>query len=93
MRLYYLFFSLIKLPDNGRYKYCAKCDRWVSVENEHCDICKACTSKDGRTYVHCSECNKCVKPTYVHCKKCKRCSLPEHHCDGTKYSKVSSKID
>ncbi|XP_058808006.1 rRNA N6-adenosine-methyltransferase ZCCHC4 [Phymastichus coffea] len=72
--------NLVKLPESDGYKYCKRCQRWVSSENKHCKICHSCTSKDGRRYRHCKICQRCVKPTWQHCKKCDRCSLPNHKC-------------
>lgn len=71
--------SKIILPEEG-YKYCKRCDRYVSIENRHCKLCKACTSKDGRRYKHCAKCQRCVKPAWQHCQKCDRCALKEHVC-------------
>ncbi|KAI6241175.1 hypothetical protein M3Y99_00340400 [Aphelenchoides fujianensis] len=64
------------LPVQQGYKFCEKCERYVSAENEHCDECEACTTISGNTYKHCEECAKCVKPSYVHCAPCGRCHLP-----------------
>lgn len=72
--------NLVKLPETSGYKYCKKCQRWVSAENKHCKICHSCTSKDGRRYRHCKMCQRCVKPAWQHCKSCDRCSLPSHKC-------------
>lgn len=70
----------IKLPECDGYKYCKRCQKWVSQENKHCKICKNCTSKDGRRYRHCKLCQRCVKESWVHCKKCDRCALTSHKC-------------
>ncbi|XP_008557635.1 rRNA N6-adenosine-methyltransferase ZCCHC4 [Microplitis demolitor] len=72
--------NLLKLPEDDGYKYCKRCDKWVSVENKHCKLCKTCTSKDGRRYKHCKICNRCVKPAWEHCKKCERCAKVTHTC-------------
>lgn len=72
--------SLLELPVEDGYKYCAKCKKWTSAENKHCKKCKACTSKDGRRYRHCKLCERCVKPTWKHCKVCERCVLEQHTC-------------
>ncbi|KAG2465896.1 ZCHC4 protein, partial [Polypterus senegalus] len=52
----------IILPSDEGYRFCSQCQRYVSSENKHCDICDACPSKDGRQWKHCLQCNKCVKP-------------------------------
>ena len=69
----------ISLPEN-RYKFCVKCNIWVSKLSQHCDKCNTCVSKNGGAYWHCNKCQRCVKSTWKHCKKCKRCALPEHPC-------------
>ncbi|CAB4040171.1 Zinc finger CCHC domain-containing 4 [Paramuricea clavata] len=51
----------IVLPEDEGYRYCEKCERYVSESNVHCELCNDCTSKDGRIWLHCSLCNKCVK--------------------------------
>jgi len=71
--------SLITLPSPD-YRKCDVCDRWVAIENRHCEDCKACTSKDGSTYQHCQSCGKCVKPNRVHCNQCNRCEMLNHLC-------------
>ncbi|RXM27342.1 Tyrosine-protein kinase Tec [Acipenser ruthenus] len=35
----------IVLPAVEGYRFCSLCQRYVSSENKHCDICSACTSK------------------------------------------------
>lgn len=70
----------LELPESDGYRYCKKCERWVSKENKHCKECRECTSKDGRTYRHCKKCKRCVKPNWKHCKKCNRCLLENHKC-------------
>ena len=87
-----LTFSTITLPRHLGYKYCKSCKYWVSNENDHCNICNGCVSKDGRTYVHCHVCRRCVKPTWRHCEKCKRCALPNHRCSLLVFSKVCSHL-
>jgi len=72
--------SKLVLPSSEDYHYCSPCKRWVASSNAHCEKCKACTSKDGRTYVHCNHCQRCVKPSYKHCQACARCKLPDHQC-------------
>ena len=72
--------NLIKLPESDGYKWCKRCQKWVSPENKHCKICKNCTSKDGRRYKHCKKCDRCVKPTWKHCNTCERCALISHKC-------------
>ncbi|KAL3274192.1 hypothetical protein HHI36_015609 [Cryptolaemus montrouzieri] len=79
--------SSIILPADEGYKYCNICDRWVSEENKHCNKCKSCTSKDGRTYLHCNLCKKCVKPSWQHCEKCKRCAQKDHSCEEFPFKK------
>ncbi|XP_050311109.1 rRNA N6-adenosine-methyltransferase ZCCHC4 isoform X1 [Anthonomus grandis grandis] len=71
--------SLVKLP-KGEYKFCKRCDKWVSKENKHCHICEQCTSKNGQTYVHCKQCDRCVKPSWQHCHNCQRCAQVRHQC-------------
>ncbi|XP_064629909.1 rRNA N6-adenosine-methyltransferase ZCCHC4-like [Lineus longissimus] len=70
------------LPEDS-YKLCARCQRYVSKQNVHCDVCDACTSKDGGAYVHCFKCETCVKSSRVHCNKCNCCELPDHSCGRT----------
>jgi hypothetical protein len=72
--------SCVVLPIEDGYKYCELCDRYVANENEHCCLCNACTSKDGRATVHCKRCERCVKATYKHCNKCRVCHLPSARC-------------
>ncbi|XP_022917027.2 rRNA N(6)-adenosine-methyltransferase ZCCHC4 [Onthophagus taurus] len=79
--------SLIQLPKDEGYKYCGKCNRWVSNENKHCNKCNSCTSKDGRTYIHCDKCERCVKPTWIHCKDCNKCALKDHYCGELPFQK------
>lgn len=74
----------IELPSSEGYRFCKKCHRWVSHENQHCNRCKNCPSKNGSTYKHCNLCEICVKPTYVHCNNCWRCTQTENH-DCIKY--------
>lgn len=74
--------SLLKLPVSDGYKYCNRCQKWVSRENKHCKKCKDCTSKDGRRYKHCNLCERCVKPSWKHCNICKRCLLERHKCNN-----------
>nr|XP_053651509.1 rRNA N6-adenosine-methyltransferase ZCCHC4-like [Cherax quadricarinatus] len=71
--------SMFPLPEES-YHLCKVCDRWVSINNQHCDKCNGCMSKDGRTYKHCDGCNKCVKPSWVHCSDCSRCQPHDHRC-------------
>ncbi|CAN7995778.1 unnamed protein product [Ixodes hexagonus] len=71
----------VQLPLD-QYEYCDKCDRWVSVLNKHCNICKDCTSKDGGPYKHCGKCGMCVKESYKHCLRCQKC-LPQGHVCGS----------
>ncbi|XP_033324773.1 rRNA N(6)-adenosine-methyltransferase ZCCHC4 isoform X1 [Megalopta genalis] len=71
---------LFQLPKLDGYKYCKKCQRWVSEENKHCKKCKDCTSKNGSTYIHCNVCERCVKPYWKHCETCKRCIVVQHVC-------------
>merc|ERR1711974_287903 len=72
--------SELVLPSSEGYHHCSPCKRWIASSNTHCEKCKACTSKDGRTYVHCDLCQRCVKPSYKHCQTCARCKLPDHQC-------------
>ncbi|XP_070541295.1 rRNA N(6)-adenosine-methyltransferase ZCCHC4-like [Ptychodera flava] len=68
------------LPEEEGYRFCVKCQRYVSSVNVHCLKCDQCTSKDGRTYTHCDQCSRCVKPGRVHCSSCNQCELPDHVC-------------
>lgn len=79
----------MQLPESEGYKYCEKCERWVSDENKHCDKCGLCTSKDGREYVHCDPCKRCVKNTWSHCDKCKKCAIVGHKCELIAFKNVS----
>lgn len=72
--------QLLELPRSDGYKYCKKCQKWISKENKHCKKCDDCTSKNGLTYEHCDICKRCVKPNWKHCKTCKRCTLIKHSC-------------
>ncbi|XP_026370322.1 rRNA N6-adenosine-methyltransferase ZCCHC4 isoform X2 [Ursus arctos] len=63
-------------------RFCASCQRYVSLENQHCEHCNSCTSKDGRKWNHCFLCKKCVKPSWIHCSICSHCALPDHSCGG-----------
>ena len=75
--------SKIDLSGEPGYKFCPKCQKWVSELNKHCEQCQACTSKNGAPYKHCRECNRCVKDSWIHCEDCNRCTLPGHQCgDG-----------
>jgi len=72
--------SSIKLPEE-LYRYCIICQKWVQQDNLHCNICKACPTKDGgKTYVHCTKCKKCVKSTWFHCALCGSCHLENTDC-------------
>ncbi|XP_007496710.1 rRNA N6-adenosine-methyltransferase ZCCHC4 isoform X2 [Monodelphis domestica] len=74
----------IILPIEEGYRFCTMCQRYVSLENQHCEICNSCTSKDGRRWKHCLLCKKCVKPSWIHCSICNYCALPNHSCAGAK---------
>ncbi|XP_060221298.1 rRNA N6-adenosine-methyltransferase ZCCHC4 isoform X3 [Meriones unguiculatus] len=74
----------IVLPPEEGYRFCSLCQRYVSLENQHCVHCNSCTSKDGRKWSHCFLCNKCVKPSWIHCSTCNRCALSDHSCSGPK---------
>ncbi|XP_030896354.1 rRNA N6-adenosine-methyltransferase ZCCHC4 isoform X3 [Leptonychotes weddellii] len=65
-------------------RFCPLCQRYVSLENQHCEHCNSCTSKDGRKWNHCFLCKKCVKPSWIHCSVCSHCALPDHSCGGPK---------
>nr|XP_012327871.1 zinc finger CCHC domain-containing protein 4 isoform X3 [Aotus nancymaae] len=52
----------IILPTEEGYRFCSLCQRYVSLENQHCEHCNSCPSKDGRKWNHCFLCKKCVKP-------------------------------
>ncbi|XP_050725456.1 rRNA N6-adenosine-methyltransferase ZCCHC4-like [Eriocheir sinensis] len=75
--------SSLPLPSEDGYRWCGPCRRWVHAANAHCDLCQACTSKDGRTYKHCSECGRCVKPSWTHCQACAACRPQDHSCSPT----------
>nr|XP_045017071.1 rRNA N6-adenosine-methyltransferase ZCCHC4 isoform X1 [Jaculus jaculus] len=77
--------SKIILPAEEGYRFCPLCQRYVSLENQHCEHCNACTSKDGRKWKHCFLCKKCVKPLFYfaawnHCSTCSQCAVPDHSC-------------
>ncbi|XP_007448864.1 PREDICTED: zinc finger CCHC domain-containing protein 4 [Lipotes vexillifer] len=74
----------IILPIEEGYRFCPLCQRYVSLENQHCEHCNSCTSKDGRKWNHCFLCKKCVKPSWIHCNICSHCALPDHSCNGPK---------
>ncbi|XP_043727104.1 rRNA N6-adenosine-methyltransferase ZCCHC4 isoform X4 [Cervus elaphus] len=74
----------IILPIEEGYRFCPLCQRYVSLENQHCEHCNSCTSKDGRKWNHCFLCKKCVKPSWIHCSICNHCALPDHSCKGPK---------
>ncbi|XP_036620539.1 rRNA N6-adenosine-methyltransferase ZCCHC4 isoform X2 [Trichosurus vulpecula] len=74
----------IILPAEEGYRFCTMCQRYVSLENQHCEICNSCTSKDGRRWKHCLLCKKCVKPSWIHCSICNYCALPNHSCADAK---------
>nr|KAF6432772.1 zinc finger CCHC-type containing 4 [Rousettus aegyptiacus] len=74
----------IILPVEEGYRFCPLCQRYVSLENQHCEHCNSCTSKDGRKWNHCFLCKKCVKPSWIHCSICNHCALPDHSCEGPK---------
>ncbi|XP_037011415.2 rRNA N6-adenosine-methyltransferase ZCCHC4 isoform X2 [Artibeus jamaicensis] len=76
--------SKIALPAEEGYRFCPLCQRYVSLENQHCEHCGSCTSKDGRKWNHCFLCKKCVKPSWIHCSTCNCCALPDHSCEGPK---------
>ncbi|GFW41645.1 rRNA N6-adenosine-methyltransferase ZCCHC4 [Trichonephila clavipes] len=67
--------SLFVLPENEGYRFCNKCQRYVSQENQHCKKCNKCTTKHGNTYKHCDKCHQCVKSSYVHCEVHNKCVL------------------
>ncbi|TRY78780.1 hypothetical protein TCAL_01749 [Tigriopus californicus] len=71
----------LPFPENLGYQFCAPCEKWVSPNNRHCDICGSCTAKNGETYKHCRKCKRCVKKKFSHCKLCNRCALPDHPCN------------
>ncbi|XP_047712793.1 rRNA N6-adenosine-methyltransferase ZCCHC4 [Prionailurus viverrinus] len=76
--------SKIILPSEEGYRFCPLCQRYVSLENQHCEHCNSCTSKDGRKWNHCFLCKKCVKPSWIHCSLCGHCALPDHSCGAPK---------
>ncbi|XP_071599917.1 rRNA N(6)-adenosine-methyltransferase ZCCHC4 isoform X2 [Heliangelus exortis] len=73
--------SMIVLPVEEGYRFCALCQRYVSSGNQHCELCNSCTSKDGRRWKHCVLCKKCVKPSWFHCNNCNCCALQNHSCE------------
>ncbi|XP_054205812.1 rRNA N(6)-adenosine-methyltransferase ZCCHC4 isoform X2 [Homo sapiens] len=75
----------IILPTEEGYRFCSPCQRYVSLENQHCEHCNSCTSKDGRKWNHCFLCKKCVKPSWIHCSICNHCAVPDHSCEGPKH--------
>lgn len=75
---------LVELPREHGYRFCKKCNKWAARENQHCNNCNRCPSKNGATYIHCRLCELCVKPTYKHCNNCWRCTQIENH-DCIKY--------
>ncbi|XP_016863618.1 rRNA N(6)-adenosine-methyltransferase ZCCHC4 isoform X2 [Homo sapiens] len=75
----------IILPTEEGYRFCSPCQRYVSLENQHCELCNSCTSKDGRKWNHCFLCKKCVKPSWIHCSICNHCAVPDHSCEGPKH--------
>ncbi|KAJ6659412.1 hypothetical protein lerEdw1_019144 [Lerista edwardsae] len=42
---------LVMLPVEEGYRFCSLCQRYVSLNNQHCEICNSCTSKLGFTAV------------------------------------------
>ncbi|XP_032129454.1 rRNA N6-adenosine-methyltransferase ZCCHC4 isoform X2 [Sapajus apella] len=74
----------IILPTEEGYRFCSLCQRYVSLENQHCEHCNSCPSKDGRKWNHCFLCKKCVKPSWIHCSICSHCAVPDHSCQGPK---------
>lgn len=74
----------VVLPADQGYWYCALCERYYSPDNQHCEACNSCTTKDGRTYRHCEKCDRCVKPSRVHCDSCNICDVPGHQCGKLK---------
>ncbi|KAM6150126.1 LOW QUALITY PROTEIN: rRNA N(6)-adenosine-methyltransferase ZCCHC4 [Erethizon dorsatum] len=74
----------ITLPTEEGYRFCPLCQRYVSLENQHCEHCNSCTSKDGRKWKHCFLCKKCVKPSWIHCSFCNHCAVAHHSCGGPK---------
>lgn len=73
--------NLINLGEIVGYKYCSICHRWVAQENNHCDKCGKCTSKNGKPFKHCDLCKRCVKYSWEHCETCQRCALKFHDCN------------
>lgn len=73
----------VPLPKDEGYWFCKRCSRYCSRENQHCDKCDLCTTKDGGTYKHCDVCGRCVKPSRVHCVTCGVCDLQDHRCGRT----------
>ncbi|XP_039301090.1 rRNA N6-adenosine-methyltransferase ZCCHC4-like isoform X2 [Nilaparvata lugens] len=80
--------SKFVLPESEGYRYCKKCNRWISKHNKHCFKCKICPSKNGQPYKHCNVCNRCVKQSWQHCHECNRCALTDHPCHMWQTTKV-----
>ncbi|VDD77622.1 unnamed protein product [Mesocestoides corti] len=66
------------------YWFCESCQRYSDIKNKHCNMCNACTTPHGETYVHCKPCGTCQPPSYQHCDVCNTCFRPQegtfHEC-------------
>ncbi|KAL7062552.1 hypothetical protein AAHC03_01313 [Spirometra sp. Aus1] len=75
----------------SQFRFCEDCQRYSSVENPHCDLCKACTTLHGRPYVHCNACSRCRPPDRVHCYTCGWCvqnsAEHNHHSEPSRESR------
>lgn len=54
----------LRLPEK-RYKFCTKCQRYVSLTNVHCDKCKNCTAS-AKPMKHCDPCGVCRIYNHFH---------------------------
>ncbi|KAF7248303.1 rRNA N6-adenosine-methyltransferase ZCCHC4 [Varanus komodoensis] len=86
---------LIVLPAEEGYRFCALCQRYVSLNNQHCEICNSCTSKivndfskrivlkSEHIFSHRMGDNGYIvifAKTWIHCSICDHCALPSHSC-------------
>ncbi|EMP37381.1 Zinc finger CCHC domain-containing protein 4 [Chelonia mydas] len=74
--------SMIVLPVEEGYRFCSVCQRYVSLGNQHCEICNSCTSK-GAQYVRLSV-DLGYGSAWIHCNTCNRCALQGHTCESAK---------
>uniref|UniRef100_A0A183DXD7 CTCHY-type domain-containing protein n=1 Tax=Gongylonema pulchrum TaxID=637853 RepID=A0A183DXD7_9BILA len=69
--------DVFDLSEFSNYRFCDKCEKYVTKTNLHCDFCESCPLEDGYMHKHCDICCRCVKESYEHCGACKRCHLPQ----------------